>query len=320
MFKKFLSGYFSFSKKERRGILFLLGAILLFTLFPFFFPFLFKGRVPDHRAFEKDIARLKLLENDSNDRRRQSYPGKNYYRSFPDNKVNKNVYPLKPEVTLFNFDPNTLDAGGWKKLGIRERTISTIHHYLEKGGKFGRPEDIAKIWGLHEEEVQRLLPFVTIPDATVTVHRESKKKDPAPDLPVKYSFRRVDINKGDTNDFIALPGIGSRLASRIVKFRDKLGGFNTPDQVAETYALPDTTFRKIRPMLVLNDPAVKRININTAGVEELKAHPYIRYSLANAIVQFREQHGKFSAIKDIKNIMTMTEDLYNKLSPYLSVE
>ena len=133
MFKKILSGYFSFSKKERRGILFLLGAILLFTLFPFFFPFLFKGRVPDHRAFEKDIARLKLLENDSNDRRRQSNPGKNYYRSFPSNKENKYIYPLKPEVTLFNFDPNTLDAGGWKKLGIRERTIST----LQLGGSLG---------------------------------------------------------------------------------------------------------------------------------------------------------------------------------------
>jgi DNA uptake protein ComE-like DNA-binding protein len=41
----------------------------------------------------------------------------------------------------------------------------------------------------------------------------------------------VDINSADTSAFIALPGIGSKLAARIVNFRDKLGGFYSIEQV-----------------------------------------------------------------------------------------
>ena len=59
----------------------------------------------------------------------------------------------------------------------------------------------------------------------------------------------VNINTADTSAFIALPGIGNKLALRIVNFRDKLGGFYSIDQIGETYGLPDSVFRKIKPIL-----------------------------------------------------------------------
>jgi competence ComEA-like helix-hairpin-helix protein len=65
---------------------------------------------------------------------------------------------------------------------------------------------------------------------------------------------------------------------------------------------------------------LKRINLNTASLDELKAHPYIRYTLANAIVQFRAAHGKFSAVSDIRKILVVTDEVYNKLEAYLVAE
>jgi competence ComEA-like helix-hairpin-helix protein len=124
----------------------------------------------------------------------------------------------------------------------------------------------------------------------------------------------------DTSAFIALPGIGSKLANRIINFRDRLGGFYTIDQVAETFALPDSTFQKVKPGLVLTTATVKKININTATADEMKLHPYIRYNLAAAIVQYRTQHGNFQSVADIKKIMMVTEEIYNKLAPYLSAQ
>ena len=316
MFKKFLSGYFTFTRKERRGIIVLLAAIFCFALLPLFYPFFISHRPQDHTAFGKDIAKLKIKQADSAGTR--NYPENGFGRYTPYTKKN---YPTKlPVGELFFFDPNTLDAAGWKRLGIREKTVSTIGHYLAKGGKFKSPGDISKIWGLHEDEVNRLLPFVRI-RAEAGIDLSARKIiDHRPDPAPKYLTKSVDINVADTAAFIALPGIGSKLANRIVKFRDKLGGFYSPDQVGETFALPDSTFHKIRSKLILSDPTVKKININTAGLEELKSHPYIRYNLANAIVQYRQQHGKFGDIGDIKKIMTMTDDLYNKLWPYLSVQ
>jgi len=109
------------------------------------------------------------------------------------------------------------------------------------------------------------------------------------------------------------------LASRIVTFRDKLGGFYSIEQVGETYGLPDSTFQKIKQYLKLDNPSVKKININTATVDELKAHPYIKFSLANPIVAYRNEHGSFSKIEDIKKVMAVTDEIYKKIAPYLSL-
>ena len=134
-----------------------------------------------------------------------------------------------------------------------------------------------------------------------------------------YTPPLIDINLADTSAFIALPGIGSKLSQRIISFRDKLGGFYKIDQLAETFGLADSTFQKIKPRLLLDNPVVKQLNINLASADELKSHPYLRYALANAIVQYRSQHGNFAAVSDLKKIMLITDDIYNKMVPYLKL-
>jgi competence ComEA-like helix-hairpin-helix protein len=131
----------------------------------------------------------------------------------------------------------------------------------------------------------------------------------------KYSA--IDINIADTSAFVSLPGIGSKLASRIVSFREKLGGFCTIEQIGETYGLPDSTFQKIKQYLKIDNPSLKKIDLNTATVDDLKIHPYIRLSLANPIVAYRNEHGAFSKIEDIKKVMAVTDEIYKKIAPYL---
>ena len=70
-------------------------------------------------------------------------------------------------------------------------------------------------------------------------------------------------------------------------------------------------------MLTIKNTELRKININTASVDEMKSHPYLRYALANAIVQYRTQHGNFTAITDLKKIMLISEEVYNRVSPYL---
>jgi competence protein ComEA len=73
-------------------------------------------------------------------------------------------------------------------------------------------------------------------------------------------------------------------------------------------------------LLQFHEKNLKQLNINTATLDELKQHPYIRFGLANLLVQYRTQHGKFSAVSDIKKIMTVTDELYNRLYPYLTIQ
>lgn len=272
-----------------------------------------KPELVDNTAFKKELASLEMQEPDSVGFSKGTYPqylspGKNYYGK-----------AVKGE--LFYFDPNTLPVEGWLKLGLREKTANTIQKYLSKGGRFYNPEDIGKIWGLREDEVKRLLPYVRIEGKPVSGYNKFPDKQETKTYEnSKYTIVSCDVNMSDTAAFIALPGIGSKLAARIVSFREKLGGFYKINQVAETYGLPDSTFQKIKTKLVISNNNVKKLNINTASVDELKTHPYLRYNLANAIVQYRAQHGNFSSVNDLKKILMITEEIYNKAVPYLTIK
>jgi competence ComEA-like helix-hairpin-helix protein len=313
-----LPEYLLFTQKERIAIIFLVVLMLLWPMIPRLYEFFKKPEVADHAAFEKEIASLNLLDQDSS----ESYTQRNYNGSFPPFQSSEKNYYYKPvKAELFYFDPNTLPADGWIKLGVREKTAQTIQNYISKGGRFNKPDDIGKIWGLREDDVNRLLPYVKIESKPVngfTKYPDSEKSK-GYEKP-QNTVLAVDINNGDTSAFIALPGIGSKLAARIIAFREKLGGFYKTEQVAETYGLPDSTFQKIKTKLMLGNNTVKKININTASADELKTHPYLRYNIANAIVQYRAQHGNFSSVSEIKNIMMITDDIYSKAVPYLTIK
>ena len=180
---------------------------------------------------------------------------------------------------------------------------------------------MSKIWGLSPSDAQRLVPYVSIKNAAKENTSFEKKEYPKMSSPyVAKTIQPIDINLADTTAFISLPGIGSKLAQRIIAFRNKLGGFYSIEQVGETYLLPDSTFQKIKPKLTIINSNVKQININMASIDEMKAHPYLRYNLANAIFQYRQQHGNFNSVEEIKKIMLVTETTYNKISPYLVVK
>lgn len=134
-----------------------------------------------------------------------------------------------------------------------------------------------------------------------------------------YIPKSIDINKADTTVFMALPGIGSKLATRIVTYREKLGGFYSIEQVSETFGLQDSTFQKIRKWLVVKDTVLRKININKANIDELRM-PYISYNLANAIYEYRRQHGEYKSPEDLMKIMLMTNEIFRKILPYLAVQ
>lgn len=313
--KQFINDYFSFTNKERKGVMLVLVIILLIILSPLFFKFFIKDKKYNHQDFENEIAQLKTLQTDSASVRNYT-KYRNTYSNDYFSKTGKSEENTHAEV--FYFDPNTASFAEWQRLGVKAKTINTIEKYISKGGKFYKPEDIQKIWGLSPVDAKRLMPYVSIKNEAKQYTSFEKKE--YPETKTAYSpkvLSPIDVNLADTAAFISLPGIGSKLSQRIISFRDKLGGFYSIDQVGETYLLPDSTFQKIKPRLIITKTAIKKININTASIDEMKQHPYLRYNIANAVFQYRQQHGTFNSVDDMKKIMLVTDDIFNKASPYL---
>jgi competence protein ComEA len=309
--------YFSFSRRERTGAIVLIILIGIVFMLPEWIP----GPATTIDAassaeIRKQIDALKRVETDALAGASSINLNEDYLAQ------SESSYKSQQKTLLFNFDPNTLQEDGWKKLGVNERTIKTIQNYISKGGRFRQPEDISRIYGLKKDQYERLLPFVRIKrdyekdrvgDSVYSKPR-SYNKTPA------YSPVVIDINEADTSMLIALPGIGAKLANRIVNFRDKLGGFYSIDQIRETYGLPDSTFQKIKPFLNCNKFGIQQMNINTVDEATLKLHPYFRWNIANAIVSYRQQHGNYSAIEDLLKIDIITSEILQKLAPYLKID
>ena len=80
-------------------------------------------------------------------------------------------------------------------------------------------------------------------------------------------------------------------------------------------------FLKIKPYLTVSvvQHSYNKYKHRKLTKEELKAHPYIRWQLANMIVDYRNQHGKFASIDDLKKIQLITDEVLNKIKPYLSL-
>jgi competence ComEA-like helix-hairpin-helix protein len=311
-----MSEYFTFSRKERIGILTIVLLIILIWLFPQIIK-PSKSQIP--LGDTSWITAIRALERQGTDSDAAADDGEQNLNHLAYDHTGKEHLV---ERKFSYFDPNTLSAGGWKKLGIREKTIRTIQNYLRKGGRFNKAEDLKKIYGIHLDEFAMLAPYIQIQtkrDTTSTtrsnnaIHKQSFEAR-------TEKILSVEINVADTAAWIALPGIGRKLAARITNFRDKLGGFYSIDQVSETYGLPDSTFKAIKPWLKLENPFIKKININTATKEELKSHPYLRWPLANAIVEYRNQHGNFASIEDLRKVGAITEEVFAKIRPYVSVE
>jgi competence protein ComEA len=100
-----------------------------------------------------------------------------------------------------------------------------------------------------------------------------------------------------------------------------LGGFYRVEQVAETWGLPDSTFRKIRPYLILNggSEAIRKFNLNTVTKEELKGHPYLRWNLVNTLIEYRARHGAFTSVEDLKKVMIVTDSVFERIAPYFTI-
>ena len=311
--KKFIAEYLTFTRKERIAVFLLLFALL----FVFFLPS-FSNFLTPKKQIETDtswISEMKQLEEyDSSQLTKNNYS----------QDESADNYQFEPSVAagekrLFYFDPNTISKQQWEQLGIPGKTANTIQNYLAKGGKFKTPEDLKRIYGLKQQDYERLLPYVKIEkevnEKSQSNHSQNDEK--IPDYNKPGSNTKININDADTSALIRLNGIGSKLAARIVLFRDKLGGFYTIEQIREIYGLPDSVFQKIKPQLQIGDKPVKKININTAAFDELKMHPYIKSDLAKIIIAYRNEHGKYSNAGDLKKIPAFTNEILSHLLPYI---
>ena len=294
--KRVLKDYLTFSRKERVALIIFLILIGIFIVLPYFIKIKRSKPVVD-LVLQQQIMQLQQLS---------------HLRDSAEGKVDS-----VGMSELFEFDPNTLTFAEWKRLGIQEKTIRTIINYRNKGGKFYKPDDLRKIWGLSKDVADKIVPFVRI---SATFDQSSQHYFHQQKWVASSAIGVLDINTATVDQFMQIPGLEHSLAYRIINYKENVGGFSCVAQIRNVFGMTDSIYQLILPHVQTQPATLKRININTATYYELSQNPFIRKDVANAIIIYRNQHGLYHQIDDIKKIAFITEEIFLQIVPYLKVE
>lgn len=197
----------------------------------------------------------------------------------PENfKAPRPGYPEKTKVYYHTFDPNRLDAEGWKTFGFSEKQAQAIVNYRDRNlrGSFKNMDDIQKCFVISAEKFREMKPFITLNSETIKKERIQQERT---------DFSKTDLNSITFKQLIEF-GLDEKSAGSMIGFRKKLRGFVNKQQILETYNIDKEWVQKLISVAPLDASSVPKYSLTDAPEEWLKDHPYFKYS-ADKIIFYR---------------------------------
>lgn len=162
----------------------------------------------------------------------------------------------------------------------------------------------------------------------------------------KYELFAFNPNTADSASFVRL-GLKPYVARNILRYREKGGNFKTPDAFAKVYGITPEKFEELKPyiQLPIAENVVEKaeveevaesaeetrayptqlktdeiVNLNLADTAMLKQIRGIGTVFARRIVSYRNILGGYSSVEQLKEVWGMTDETYEKITPFLSID
>lgn len=290
--KYLFKAYFNYTVKEQRAIIFLMVGISLLQI-----TLIVLHWVPVNGKSRN------FVRNPITDTSNFNYAEINV-KLKPDSKEKK------ASIKLFSFNPNTNTIADWINLGLTQKQAESILKYTNKGGSFKVKSDLKKMHVIKPELLQQWWTYIQLPDSIT-------KFTHANDKPIKsYAITKLNINVANAEELDQLPLIGEGRANAIISYRDRLGGYIMLDQLLELKSIPDSVFLAIKERIYTDGKIIHALNINADSL----FHPYLPKSFAKMIVSYRQQHGNYQRIDDLRILPLYDDKIMRKIAPYLNVK
>ena len=300
-----IKDYLYFTKSQRTGIMALISLIIIVIGTNIYIDSLkTSSKELVSQEYQKEINNFYASLQEKK-QKKQKRKWKNYTRNYTkQKKVNE-----KTKLQLFKFDPNTLDSIGLAQLGLKDWQISNIIKFRSKGGRFSKPEDFKKIYGLSENKYEQLKAYIEI-------------KELAKNTKAQICIKTIDLNLTDSIELCQIKGIYPKLAKRIINYRNKLGGFVSKEQLKEVWGIKPKQIKSILAIANLETKNIKKLPINKLNVDGLRRHPYINFYQAKAIYEYRRNEGNIKSSTELSEIdpKYIDAEFIQKIIVYLDFE
>lgn len=291
---KNLRSHFVFSKSQQNGIFLLVILIVLLQLIYFFVDFNASNELSQEDSvritgFQKQIDSL------------------------------KQVALTKDTVRVYPFNPNLITDYKGYSLGMSLEEIDRLHEFRKTNKWVNSSKEFQAITLISDSLLNKIAPYFKFPDWVEKSNSGINKKGNNSLKPLGLNIR--DLNAATFDDLIKVRGIGEVLASRIIKFRSKIGGFLSDIQLKDIYGL-NLEARKelLNSYSVLTKPEVTVFNINKASILEIASVPYLDYELAREIVDYRTLHERITTFEELAKIKAFPSEKIDRIALYLTLE
>jgi DNA uptake protein ComE-like DNA-binding protein len=291
--------HFWYHKNQRNGIFILIIFIVLFQFIIVFVDFSSKENVnidtPKVIAFHHQIDSLR--------------------------KINLENKRLK----IFPFNPNYITDYKGAQLGMSLVEIDKLLAFRKTGKFINSKKEFQKVTSISDALLQSISPYFKFPDWVVK-RKQNIELSTSRDTRLfakksKYIVTSTDINIAVKDDLKTINGIGEKLSERIIKYRSKLQGFSTPNQLYEVWGLSaEVAVKVLLVFKLVKLPNIQKINVNTVSFKELLKNPYIDYELCKKIFNYKDEVAELQDISELKNIIGFPLDLYDRIVLYLVAE
>ena len=292
--RNFFRKYFSYSRKELRSLYYLI--LILFLSISF-------------RIYQSESNGLKLDPDDE-------LLAKNlrFIQSLSLKESAKKTIPEKSvEVNrkFFFFDPNTVQYGDMKKLGLSANVISNIQKYRKKGGAFRKPEDLKMIYGLEDEMFSSIQAWINIEDR--------EEKNPVYE---KIEIDKIpnidyDLNSVEYKDLLLITYRNTKITGRIIKYRNLLGGFSSIEQLKDVYDMNDSIYNSLCRNSRIDTSIISKISLNNSNYSDFLKHPYIKKESVDLIMKYREFKKSEINFIEFTESGLLPDSIMNLIKPYL---
>ena len=291
--------HFWYHKSQRNGIFILILLIVIFQFIIVFVDFYSEEKVnidtPKVIAFHHQIDSLR--------------------------KINLENKRLK----IFPFNPNYITDYKGAQLGMSLVEIDKLLAFRKTGKFINSRKEFQKVTTISDALLNSISPYFKFPDWVVE-RNQNMQLSTSRDTRLfakksKYILTSTDINLAVKEDLKTINGIGEKLSERIIKYRSKLQGFSTLNQLYEVWGLDTEVVDKLLLVFkVINLPNIKKINVNTVSFRELLKNPYLDYELCKKIFEYKDEVAELQDISELKNIIGFPLDLYDRIVLYLVAE
>jgi len=283
------------SKRNKRGIV----VLVIFSLVLIYIPrLIFSFDSP--KALKVQFTSRDL---DSNSNKKKSHNF--YYSKKQDFKNNK-----KYRRPVSKFNPNLYSQQDWEKLGLSTKQAISILKFLKY--PIYSNEGLKKIYAL-PTELFELIKDSTFYDSDFKVKTQYRNVN-------EPKIVKLNVNSISKDELINIKGIGEYTASKLINFRDALGGFVNEDQLYQIWKIDSSRVEILKNHLMIDATQVNKIELNSADYSTLVKHPYINSNVANSILKIRTQIGNYKNVDQIKQSNLIDEALFKKIEPYIIVK